>query len=277
MVNLAEIISSTDRYNFHSHTQWCDGRAPIDVMAQAAIDAGMKHWGFSPHSPIPVFSTCNMAADDAAPYIAEVERLRQLHADDITLYTSMEIDYLGPEWGPSHDYFSTLPLDYRMGSVHFVPSPRDGMVDIDGRPAHFAEKMEQNFDRDIRGVVEKFYTQSCRMVEAGGFDIIGHFDKIAYNASCYSPGITDESWYQSLVDNLIDLIVDAGLVVEFNTKALAVDGPIFPDPRHWERLVRSGAVIAVNSDAHFPDKVDAGRPETLALLADLRQRIAAGL
>lgn len=44
----ADIARATTRYNFHSHTQWCDGKAPIAEMTLAAIDAGMEHWGFTP-------------------------------------------------------------------------------------------------------------------------------------------------------------------------------------------------------------------------------------
>ena len=34
----------------------------------------------------------------------------------------MEIDYLNDDWGPANDYFQSLPLDYRIGSVHFIPT-----------------------------------------------------------------------------------------------------------------------------------------------------------
>lgn len=37
------------------------------------------------------------------------------------------------------------------------------------------------------------------MVELGGFDILGHADKMHYNASCYRPGLLDEPWYDALV------------------------------------------------------------------------------
>jgi histidinol-phosphatase (PHP family) len=273
MVKLADIVRTCTRYNFHSHTQWCDGRAPIDVMTRAAIDAGMEHWGFSPHSPVPIASSCNMSRESVPEYLAEVKRLQQLYAGKISLYTSMEIDYLGTEWGPAIDYFQELPLDYRIASVHFVESPRDGMIDIDGRPERFIEKMHTNFDDDIRGVVEKFFTQSCRMVEAGGFDIIGHFDKIRHNAGIFSPGIDSEPWYKSLLDNLVSLIISTSITVEINTKSYEQYGVVFPDESLLPRLVEAGVPIVVNSDAHYPDKVDASRNVGLALLAKAHETV----
>ena len=155
----ADIARATTRYNFHSHTQWCDGKAPIAEMTLAAIDAGMEHWGFTPHSPVPIHSSCNMSHESVAEYLAEVKRLLTLHADRIHLYAAMEIDYLGPEWGPASDYFRHLPLDYRIGSVHFVPSD-SGYVDVDGRFESFREKMSTYFHDDIRYVVDTFYDLS---------------------------------------------------------------------------------------------------------------------
>lgn len=272
MVNPAEIAQSTTRYNFHSHSQWCDGRAPIDQMTQAAIAAGFEHWGFSPHSPVTINSSCNMSRESVPVYLAEVERLRTLHAGAIALYASMEIDYLGSEWNAAIDYFQQMPLDYRISSVHFVMSPRDGMIDIDGRPDAFCEKMARHFDGDIRRVVEEFYEQSCLMVETGGFDIIGHFDKIRYNADYYQPGISREPWYRALVNDLIDRIVATHIIVEVNTKALEASGVLFPEPELLPRLVAAHTPIVVNSDAHFPDKVNAGRNATLAMLDDCRTK-----
>ena len=262
MIDFSNIVSTTDRYNFHSHTQFCDGRADMAVMAEAAVKSGMLHWGFSPHSPVPIESSCNMPMDDVAPYVEEVQRLKTVFGSRISLYTSMEIDYLGDDWGPSHSYFDTVPLDYRIGSVHFLPCG-DGYVDVDGRFDSFKIKMERCFDNDIRHVVETFYRQSVDMVEAGGFDIIGHFDKIGHNASMFAPGIEDEVWYGKCVDRLVDAIIKSGVAVEINTKVWEGERRIFPSFRYLPRLVESGVTIVVNSDAHYPDKVDAGREEVI--------------
>ncbi len=253
-------------YNFHSHTQFCDGRAPMEEFVIEAVRQGFTHYGFSPHSPLPIESPCNMSRDDVPAYLAEVERLRGKYGDKISLFASMEIDYLGQHWGPSNPYFDTLPLDYRIGSVHFIPNQSGDYVDVDGNFDNFKEKMERDFNRDIRYVVETFYTQSLAMVEAGGFDIIGHFDKIGNNASNYAPGIEDEQWYQALVSRMIDAIAASGIVVEINTKAWQNHQRMFPSERYFDRVKRAGIPIIVNSDAHFPALINASRSVALDLL-----------
>lgn len=270
MVRPADIARVTSRYNFHSHTQWCDGRATIEEMTLAAIDADMEHWGFTPHSPVPIDSSCNMSLESVGEYLAEVQRLRQLHGDRIHLYASMEIDYLSPEWGPANEYFRNLPLDYRIGSVHFIPSD-ECFVDVDGNFNSFREKMHRYFHDDIRHVVDTFYDQSENMLREGGFDIIGHFDKIGHNASMFKPGIEDEPWYKARVDSVIDLIIDRKVTVEINTKQWDTARRLFPSRKWLDRLVEAGVDIIVNSDAHFPDKVDSGRQYGLWLINRLEK------
>lgn len=267
-MDLIPLTFDSPLYNFHSHTQFCDGRAPMEAFAQAAFIAGFTHYGFSPHSPVPIESPCNMSADDVPVYLAEAERLRELYLDTpLKLYTAMEIDYLGEDWGPAHRYFRDLPLDYRIGSVHFIPSD-SGMVDVDGSFKNFQVKMEKYFANDIRHVVETFYRQSTAMIEAGGFDIIGHFDKIGHNAGHFRDGIESEKWYENLVNDLIDLIIETGVTVELNTKAWADHRRMFPNRKWLRRLAESKVPILVNSDAHYPELINASRDLGFSMLRD---------
>ncbi len=263
-------ISLTDNYNFHSHTQFCDGKAPMAEFVSEAVREGLSHYGFSPHSPLPLKSPCNMSKADVPLYLAEFKRLSELYSGKINLYAAMEIDYLGPQWGPAHPYFDTIPLDYRIGSVHFIPNPEERYVDIDGRYENFKGKMEQYFYRDIHYVVETFYRQSIDMVEAGGFDIIGHLDKVGHNAAHYCPGIEDEPWYNHLVERLIEAVVASGVIVEVNTKAWRDHNRLFPAPRYIKRLIQARVPLIVNSDAHLPSLINTSRAYAIDLIASLR-------
>ena len=182
-MNFLDIIASNDtRYNFHSHTQFCDGRDIMENFVTSAIAKGFHHYGFTPHSPVPIASSCNMKFEAVDSYIKEFNRLKGCYGDRINLYLSLEIDYLSPEFCASNSYFSSLPLDYRLSSVHFIKSQDGDFVDIDGKFDNFKRNMSMYFHDDIEYVVNQFYNQSVSMVEAGGFDIIGHFDKIGHNA-----------------------------------------------------------------------------------------------
>lgn len=269
-MTFAEILAAIgpDRpYNLHSHTQFCDGRADMEQFAAEAWRRGFSHYGFSPHSPTPFATNCNMKAEDVPAYLNEFRRLRDLYAGRVTLLCGMEIDYLDDNWGPHIDYFKELPLDYRIGSVHFIPSQDGTAVDVDGSAASFARKMVENFDDDLHYVVETFYDHTRRMIEAGGFDIIGHLDKIGHNADHYHPGVESEPWYRKIVDNIVELVIESGLTVEINTKSYADHrGRLFPSAALVRRLLKAGVPMIVSTDAHWPELIEASRQPALDLL-----------
>ena len=50
-MDILSLIGNERRYNFHSHTEFCDGRAQMQAFAAKAVELGFRHYGFSPHSP----------------------------------------------------------------------------------------------------------------------------------------------------------------------------------------------------------------------------------
>ncbi len=268
MFDTCRITRETDLYNLHTHTQYCDGHAPIEEFVTEAIALGFTHLGFTPHSPISVNSPVNMTRGQVQEYFDEMERLRRAYGDRINLYTSMEIDYVGVGDGPASDYFLQLPLDYRIGSVHFIPALNnpDEMVDIDGKFPGFKERMGKHFDGDIEYVVKTFYSQMMAMVDEGGFEIVGHMDKIGFNASQFRDGIDEEPWYDKLVIDLFENIMDHHLVIEINTKAWLQRNRYYPNLKYFSMLKRFNAPVVVNSDAHYPTLLNSGRLEAIKLL-----------
>lgn len=254
------------KYNLHSHTEFCDGRATMEAFARKALEQGFEVYGFTPHSPVPIVSPCNMLREKTPRYLNEVSRIKNCYADKCLFLAGMEIDYLGEDWGPSHEYFRELNLDYSIGSVHFLPA-RDGqLIDCDGSHETFVTKMKKYFNDDIRYVVETFYSRVARMIEKGGFDILGHLDKIGDNASFYTPGIEEQSWYASLVDDVISLLNGKNIIVEINTKQYASRNRFFPNERYWDALISRGVKFVVNSDSHVPALIDASRDTAINLL-----------
>lgn len=266
-------IKDTRAYNFHSHTQFCDGRAPMSEMARMAVEKGIEVYGFSPHSPVPIVSPCNMSFESVDEYISEGRKLQELYADKCRFFVGMEIDYLGNEWCPHHEYFQSLPLDFRIGSVHFIPSKQGVMTDIDGSYERFRENMKNVFEEDIRYVVDTFFSQTLNMVASGGFDIIGHLDKIAMNASLYHPGIEDEKYYKDYIGQLIDAIESRGLIVELNTKHFERKGRFYPGESVLKEFMKRNVPIIVNSDAHTPGGINASRPEAFELLDKIQRAL----
>lgn len=254
--------------NFHSHCSFCDGKAPLEDFIRSAIDKGFSSYGISSHAPVPFVARWALSADRVGEYLQEIQRLKEKYAEEIELYAGMEIDYLNDLQNPSIRYFQDLPLDYRIGSVHLIYTSAGEIVDTDTKPERFQKLLEEHFQGDLRRMVTLYFDASMRMVEMGGFDFVGHADKISYNAGLCDPTITDQVWFQKRLRDYFALIAEKGLMMEINTKAYLSKGCFFPHIRYFRLLKELNIPVLVNSDAHLPELVNASRNEALQFLKD---------
>lgn len=252
--------------NYHSHSLYCDGRAGMEDFVRFALSEGFTSYGFSSHAPLPFSTAWTMEWDCMADYQAEFRHLKEKYAPQIELYLGLEIDYLNEESNPSIARFRELPLDYRIGSVHLLYNDKGEVVDVDVSADIFKKIVDEQFGGDLKRVVRLYYKRLRRMLELGGFDIVGHADKIHYNASCYRPGLLDEPWYDLLVREYFEDIARRGYQVEINTKAYHDLGTFYPNERYFSFLQDLGIRVQVNSDSHYPERINNGRPEALQAL-----------
>ncbi len=252
--------------NYHSHCLYCDGRADMEPFVRFALSAGFTAYGFSSHAPLPFPTAWTMEWDRMHDYLAEIERLKQKYDERIELYAGLEIDYLNESSNPASPMFKRLPLDFRIGSVHLIYNAQSEVVDIDLPVWKFRQMVVREFHGDVDLVVRLYYSRLLRMVELGGFEVLGHADKLHYNASCYRPGLIVEPWYDQLVRHCFEEIARRGYIVEVNTKAYLEQGVFFPDARYFPFLHDLGIRVQVNSDAHYPDLINSGRPYALRAL-----------
>ena len=256
--------------NFHSHCTFCDGRSHPEDFAKFAISNKFRAYGFSSHSPLPFETFWNMSESDMPEYITEVNRLKVKYNGIIEIYLGMEIDYLDQTYNASTPYFQNLPLDYRISSIHFLPWQKplleDNMVCIDGAYKDFEEGINKHFEGKVRRITEVFFEESMKMIEAGGFDIVGHIDKIYMNGSRHPDFDINAGWYRKPFLNLLDYIAEKGLIIEINSKNKTRKNQTFPHIDSLKELKAREIPVMVNSDCHFPDLVNDGRKETLILL-----------
>lgn len=259
--------------NYHSHCTFCDGRSTPEDFVKFAISHGFRAYGFSSHSPLPFETFWNMSKDDMPEYLAEINRLKEKYAGQLEIYTSLEIDYLDETYNPSIAYFQELPLDYRIGSIHFLPLSEhlseDNMVCIDGAFADYKDSVDRYFEGKISKLVTRYFYSTLKMIEAGGIDIVGHMDKIYMNGHKCEGFSFDADWYQKPFKAVLDLIAQKGLMVEVNTKNLIKKQQIFPRKEYLGLLKDMNIPVMVNSDCHYPDLVNDGRTEAFEILKEI--------
>lgn len=256
--------------NYHSHCNFCDGRSYPEDFVRFAVARGFRAYGFSSHSPLPFETFWNMSRDDMDEYLAEIARLKVKYEGQIELYVGLEIDFLDRTYNASIPYFKNLPLDYRIGSIHFLPlSPvleERNMACIDGAYSEFARTVDAFFEGDIRRMVRRYFEAEMEMVEAGGIDIVGHIDKIYMNGQRYPGFSLDAEWYRRPLLDLLDFVRERGLMIEVNTKNLVKKGETYPHRQFLGELRSRRIPVMVNSDCHYPDLVNDGRAEGFQLL-----------
>lgn len=252
--------------NYHSHSLYCDGRAGMEDFVRFALSEGFTSYGFSSHAPLPFPTAWTMEWDCMDDYLAEFHRLKTKYAGQIELYIGLEIDYLNEKSNPSIVRFRELPLDYRIGSVHLLYNDKEEVVDVDVPAEIFRKIVDEHFGGNLERVVRLYYARLMRMLELGGFDIVGHADKMHYNAACYRPGLLDEPWYDALVKEYFAMIARCGYQVEINTKSYHDLGTFYPNERYFSYLHDLGIRVQVNSDSHYPERINNGRPEALQAL-----------
>lgn len=107
--------------NFHTHSNYCDGKATLREMVDFAVAHGFSELGFSGHSPLPFENTYSIT--DYEGYCNEVRALKEEYKDRIKIHLGLEIDYVP---GMLEDFKPLIEqggLEYTIGSVHLIPAP----------------------------------------------------------------------------------------------------------------------------------------------------------
>lgn len=259
-------------YNFHMHSNFSDGACEPEEYVKSALELGFKAIGFSEHSVLPFSNTFALQSGREDEYVNEISRLKAVYAGKISLYTSMEVDYIpGLSTG-----FKALKdktgLDYIIGSVHLVKGPpeAENLWFIDGPKVEtYDDGIRDVFGGDIKKAVTAYWHQVFDMIEEEEFDVVGHLDKIKmHNKGRWFDEKSD--WYTSLTDHAIELIARRDLLVEVNTRGIYKkrSAELFPGTDILKKLHSKDVRIVLSSDAHHPSEINAYFNEAILTLKE---------
>ena len=255
--------------NYHSHTQYSDGKGAAELYVQSAIEHQMYAYGFSCHSPVPFNSGWNMKYENLLEYIHTVNRLKEKYKDKIKIFLGMEIDYIKNITGIKN--FAHLGLDYTIGGIHFLGFFEDGKAwDYDGGKPLYEKGLNELFGGDIKRLVKYYYEQVNDMVVNEKPDVIAHLDLIKkYNKGNYFFDET-EKWYRDLVFETLKVIARSNSIVEINTRGVlkGLDHEFYPSNFIIEKCKELKINVCMNADTHKPQDVMALLPDVKKLLSE---------
>jgi histidinol-phosphatase (PHP family) len=220
------------------HSTFSDGRSSPEEYIKPAIDAGLNEIGFSEH--LTLFrdpEEWNMDPAKLTPYLNHIEKLGK-ESSDIRIKTGLEVDFFPGREKEIRDIVENLPLDYLIGSVHFM-----GEKTVDSGPEFYAGK---NFD----SLFESYFEIVCAAVESEIFDIIGHCDLIRIF------GYKTEGNMEHLYQKLAKTMKKHNVVFEVNTNGR--NRPLadfYPDRKYLSVFRKENVPVCVNSDAHMPSRI----------------------
>ena len=263
-------------FNFHQHSNFSDGAVDPERYVEMGISLGLSALGFSEHSPLPFENPFSLKSEDADNYVETIDQLKDKYSGKIKLYRALEMDFIP---GISDDFAhwkSICKTDYLIGSIHLVkPNPeyfRDNELWFTDGPKYetYDRGLEKYFGGDIRKAVTTFYHQTNQMIETQDFDVLGHMDKIKmHNKDRFFT--EDETWYQKLVDECLDLVKQKELIVEVNTRGIYKkrSNSLFPDDLTLQKVKNHNIPIIISSDAHHPDELNLGFTDAVSKLCEM--------
>jgi histidinol-phosphatase (PHP family) len=239
--------------NFHTHSKYCDGKGELrDIVAQVSKD--VVSLGFSSHAPVPFDCAWCMKKEKLEAYLLDITALKKIRSGP-EIYGSLEVDFIPGVISPS-DFEDRL--DYTIGSIHFIDQFPDGRQwEIDGLHAKFLEGLEKIFRNNAREAFIRYFELTREMIITSTPTIAGHIDKMKIQNPGNKFFEESESWYRDEVIKTLDVIADAGTILEVNTRGLYQKKSATPYPSPWilELALQKNIPVTLSSDAHHPDDI----------------------
>lgn len=218
------------RCDLHTHTSYSfDSQSTMLQYVQKALEIGVDAICFTDH--IDVNRRYNtFEGFQFERRRQEFDRLRDKYCDKVKLLYGFEIGepHLHPE--VMERVYATDP-DMIIGSVH---NPLD--------------YLNLGYKSVTRREYEMIYNEFVRkMVEQGGFDVLGHVDML-------------KKWHEDYVEDFdfiaetLRVCVDKGIVPEINTSSLRSGADsAMPSMKAIEHYAKCGGqFVTINSDSHTP-------------------------
>ncbi len=244
--------------DMHIHGGYSDGKGTFPEFIKSAAKKNITSLGFSDHSPVPLENSWSMKKSSLGSYLKDLSKLKNDYSGSINLYAGMELDYIPGIDVKGYIDFDYLPLDYFIGSVHYVYSEKlDKYLEVDGPAEDFKFLVEAGFNGDAEAVYKSYYNNVREMISAYIPAIIAHLDLITKNNTGGKYFSTNSESYMEEVEETLNMIKLYGTIVEINSGAMSRGYTNAPYPSAYilSKCFEKEIPMALNSDAHSADTI----------------------
>ena len=229
-------------FDFHIHTTVSyDGRGTPTEMALAAKNAGLKEICFTDHMDYDPQDPNHKLNFELVDYEKEYDALE---VSGLTIRRGFEFGMLPDNREQFQKDLKKRDWDFVIGSVHFV----------DGLDVYYSEYWQ---GRTYESAILRGFEDTLACVRNhDGFDVLGH---LTYLGKCDAnpekkPILYKD--YREMADEIMKILVEKGIGMEFNTSGLDRCGIYLPGPEYLRRFKElGGQIVTIGSDAHHANRV----------------------
>jgi len=218
--------------NYHTHTPRCrHANGTEEEYVRAAIDGGLKIFGFSDHTPYwfpnGYYTHMRMYPDQLGEYCESVRQVQKAHAKEIEIHLGLEVEYY-----PS--FFRDLMLRLRDQGIEYMLLGQHWTGDEMGQP--YSGRPTE----DAR-LLETYCNQVIEAMHTGLFTYLAHPDLLLY--------VGDHRKYDYHMGRLCKEAKACGIPLEINLWGLQ-QGKHYPVDRFWALAAQEGCDTVIGCDAH---------------------------
>lgn len=247
----------------HSHTFYSKHAiGTVDELVRASVAAGVTVLTITDHAPFPVDMDNRLLASELDRYFADIERAREIHQGQITILCGLELDYMPGTDAFNRELLARYPMDFVIGSIHYVEVPDEAMVKVWELPRLAGQVFLDRYFANLEG-----------LLGSGLFDAVGHADTLLR-------GVPEDIFLRRF-EPLLEPLARSGIAFELNASGLrksslnpATGREIhgrwsYPSRELVAQLIAHEVPFTVGSDAHEPSDAGGGITELLAALRPL--------
>lgn len=253
----------------HSHTSYSKHAiGTVDDLVRASIAAGVTVLTVTDHAPFPVDSNNRLLNSELEQYFKDIDSARQTYRGQITILRGLELDYMPGSDNFSRELLARYPVDFVIGSIHYVEVPDEPMVSVWDLPRIAGHAF-----------LDRYFASLEALLDSGLFDAVGHADTLLRS-------VPEDILIQRF-EPLLELLARSGIAFELNASGLRKSSldPVtgkemqglwsYPSRKLLGQMLAHDVHFTIGSDAHDPRDAGAGITDMLAALRPLGlQRIS---
>ena len=243
-------------YDFHMHSRVSfDGHDTGEVLAKAALAAGLKEICFTDHIDYDPLGKMGCMAFDTAAYNAEYDHLA---VPGLTIRRGMEFGITHDNAAQFREDLKRRHFDFVLGSIHFV----------DGLDVYFQEWWD---GKTVFQAEQRYLDATLDCVKIhDDFDVLAHLTYIAKTHCHPAPRPVPYSEHREVIDEILRILAVKGKGLEMNTSGVDRCGGFLPTADIFRRFHElGGKIVTIGSDAHTADRVGQYSFDACEVLKDI--------